>query len=197
MARHCFLFGFVLSLFFGSVNAEDLNKHTIRGTHWGMTLAEVKAIEKWEYMGMVGNFAAYAGELVKGTKTNLLYEFDGDLLVSLAYIIESANKNTYLLFQELLVKKYGSFIREITEQDLKTQAKMLKEYNLDVEGYKPVNVTFTEWVIFKKTTRVKLIYSSKKKALTIQYGHKEYQDKKAQLKEQRKKDHSSVDSNDL
>lgn len=102
-------------------------EHTIRGTHWGMTIEQVKAIEKWEYVTETGDFLFYSGELKPGVDTKLSYGFHNGLLVVISYRLDK-NKSTYQFLHSILSEKYGKPYDERPEKERASQVRELKEY---------------------------------------------------------------------
>ena len=59
MARYYLLFGLLVL-----TDLASAEEYTIRGTHWGMTMEQVKAIEDWEYVTQTDSTLFYSGEEV-------------------------------------------------------------------------------------------------------------------------------------
>ena len=112
MARYYFLLGLLVLI--GFANAEE---YTLRGTHWGMTVAEVKTIEKWEYVKGSEETLLYNGELVSGKKTKLVYFFHDGFLVSIEYRLLDSGIDTYTFLSSMLWNKYKKAYEERTHYD--------------------------------------------------------------------------------
>lgn len=186
MARYYLLFG--LLVLTDLVSAEE---YTIRGTHWGMTMEQVKAIEDWEYVTQTDSTLFYSGELKPGIATKLIYEFHNGLLVCIQYNLDR-NKSTYIHFRSLLGKKYGNPYEDRTEEDRLRQIYKFEDagrYNLA----RLADLVCAFWKIHNKgdTPQTYLSISldnSRNARVSIIYINLEYKNQWEQLKKDKKRD---------
>ena len=208
MSRYCFLIGLFLCLCLGSVGAEK-----IRGTHWGMTMEQVKAVEKWEYVQKkkIGNkdYLAFRGELKPGVDTDVHYEFYDGLLVKITYLLDK-KKETYQYFFPILLKKYGyPYDRraegEVRKKEAEMNLKVLRMRELGLSLPFPPKIPlflYERWKIHgaksEEKTHLQLYYSEGFRN-TITYENLEYQRQKKQLEKDKKRDgvYSLENSDDL
>lgn len=195
MIRYCLLVG--LLLFCGLTQAEE---HTIRGTHWGMTMDEVKAVEDWEYESQTEKLLFYTGELKPRIATELAYDFHNGLLVGITYRLDK-NKSTYIFFRSILGKKYGEPYDERTEKERLTQVLDLKEYGQH-EIANLADFVYSEWRIHgeKDNPQTKLIiHHHSILEVRILYANLEYLNQAEQLKKDQERDakYSLENSDDL
>ena len=193
MIRCCFgVVGFALFVVFGSAFSDA---GEIRGTRWGMTPDEVKAVEDWEYIAQTENHLYFSGELKPGVKTTLEYKFHDGLLVSLSYKLDNS-KETYRFFRPILSEKYGRPYERRTEMQA-----MMQEIEFQKAGV--VNASdFTDflymrWKIhgeyykktkyyYKEKTHLELYYT-KTGGVGIIYENLEYRKQRQQLEQDKKR----------
>ena len=196
MSRYYFLVG--LLTLTGFVSAEQ---HTIRGTHWGMTLQEVIETEKWEYHGqkeehLFGQdelYLFYYGKLIDGLRTRLYYKFVDGLLVSLWYEIEGdfykdrEGKSIFLTFQKLekiLVEKYGK------AKDNRTNPANKADIRTALSKKKQTLLIANIWHIHQGNTDLTLYFSVKdyRGVISISYTNMSYKNQSEQLEKDKKSD---------
>lgn len=103
-----FLITILCIAFLVSLNSEPV----FRGSEWGMSIEEVKAIENADLMDESTEQIFYRGTIA-GLKTIIVYEFFRNQLTSCGYMIDETytNKNEHInnfqKLKELLTKKYG------------------------------------------------------------------------------------------
>ena len=186
MARYYLLFGLLVL-----TDLASAEEYTIRGTHWGMTMEQVKAIEDWEYVTQTDSTLFYSGELKPGIATKLIYEFHNGLLVCIQYNLDR-NKSTYIHFRSLLGKKYGNPYEDRTEEDRLRQIYKFEDagrYNLA----RLADLVCAFWKIHNKgdTPQTYLSISldnSRNARVSIIYINLEYKNQWEQLKKDKKRD---------
>ena len=164
--------------FWSSIEAEEGRKHTLRGTHWGMTPNEVKAVEKWRYaltdkdgslvfagkVRDVGSIITYKFHLPKeaipstGYRDQIGQKNKDGLLVEMVYTLET-DKDFHDFFFSVFEEKYG-----------KPSPPML---SIDIAATASPKYTATVWNIHDNQTRLLLLYADKG-VLSIYYGNMKY-----------------------
>ncbi len=188
MARYYLLFGLLVL-----TDLASAEEYTIRGTHWGMTMEQVKAIEKWEYVTQTDSTLSYSGELKLGIVTELTYEFHSGLLVAMQYGLDK-NKSTYIYFRSFLGKKYGKPYKEQTEIE-----RLRLIYDFEDKGEyrlaRLADFVYAFWEIHKKgdTPQTQLfidLHSGLDLSFRITYINLEYKNQSEQLKKDKERDAS-------
>ena len=193
MARYCFLVGLVL--FIGSAQGEN-----IRGTHWGMTMEEVKAVEKWEYVKQTEKLLYYVGELKPGITTKLIYEFNNGLLIGFTYSLDKS-KSTYKFFRSILGEKYGRPHDERPERERVEQVRELKGYR-QYKIAELADFVYADWRIHKEKDKPKtqlMLHHHSISNVRIVYANLEYLKQAEQLEKDKERDatYSLKNGNDL
>ncbi len=186
MSRYYFLLGLLVLIGFS-----DAEEYTLRGTHWGMTMEQVKAIEDWEYVTQTDSTLSYTGELKLGIATKLTYEFHNGLLVAIQYGLDK-NKSTYIYFRSFLGKKYGKPYKEQTEIE-----RLRLIYDFEDKGEyrlaRLADFVYAFWEIHNKgdTPQTYLsisLHSGGNLNVRISYINLEYKNQSEQLKKDKKRD---------
>lgn len=188
--KKLFLFGFAILIVSGSAGAE-----TIRGTHWGMTVDQVKTVEKWDYEGTSGDRLLYRGELTPGKKTELFYTFHDGHLIKIRYKLVGG-KDTYNFFSSMLWNKYKKAYEERTQYDVnRDQIKFLSAGRID--AWKFADFLYMRWKIHgeknEKTesirnhkTHLEIFYLGK--GVNISYESMVYRKARKQLEKDQSRD---------
>ena len=192
----------LLGVLIGFVDAGE-----IRGTYWGMTREQVKAVEKWKYEGTEKGDLYFLGELKPGVKTILEYKFHAGLLVSIQYKLDNSKK-TYQFFSPILSEKYGRPYERRTEIDaIKQEIEFTKAGIFNASDF--TDFLYMRWKIhgeyYKNTkyyhnekTHLELYYT-RTGGVGIIYENLEYKKQKEQLEHDKKRDaiYSIENSDDL
>ena len=192
---------FLCFLCFSTTYADD--KQTIRGTHWGMTVEQVKGVEKWEYKEEMKEgdktHLLFKGELKHETETNLLYTFHNGLLVELKYQFDDGpnSKEIYRHFATLLFAKYGLAKNKRTEAEAKKQTDILRQAGYYQLVDTSEGLWFMQWEIHDNKTFLQL--TRRDNWVFIAYENLEYRKQRVTLEKDKERDanYSVTNSDDL
>lgn len=177
------------------------NKNTIRGTYWGMTAKEVKALEKWRLLGSDGTMLRYTGELKPGVKTKLAYRFQDGLLVSIVYMFDK-DKTLYRNFLTILTEKYGTGYEQRTREHALLQfLRLSKSSNITIskEARSLRDFFYCKWEIHERTTHLQIVHTAESELMAIIYKHMGFKKAQDQLEKDKERDadYSLTNSDDL